>query len=153
MVWSIACTWSSTLCIGPCMYPCPMNSQSALCAAWAMEGYDSHTMPLMANVGVIPRCCNASKIRQNPDRIPYSCQDQFGRSGIRGCPIGGGNTVLGMVLSIDQCSTFTMIHTSILLSSGICKRGLSTMARNGALSLSNDFFVSIIVSLRLERGD
>ena len=36
--------------------------------------------------------------RQNPTRLPYSCQHQFGMSGIGEPPAGGVSTVRGMRL-------------------------------------------------------
>jgi hypothetical protein len=85
-------------------------------------------MPLIASVGTMPRDCSASYSRQNPTRMPYSCQAQLGRSGSSGCPIGGGSTVRGMARSIDQCSTLTMIHTSRRLPLGATSAGRSGSA-------------------------
>ena len=93
-------------------------------------------MPLVAMVGVIDRLFNASKRRQNPTRIPYSCHAQLGRSGNKGWPMGGLKTVRGMARSMLQCSTLTMIHTKTLPLSGRVKPGLSTIAEYGTRELS-----------------
>ena len=71
----------------------------------------------------MPRFFSASNKRQKPARMPYSCQDQLGRSGNRGTPIGGGSTVRGWARSIDQCSTLTMTQTSMRLPAGAFKIG------------------------------
>src|SRR6056300_1944315 len=89
----------------------------------------------MAMVGVIFLSLSASKIRQNPTRIPYSCQAQFARSGIRGWPMGGGSTVRGMALAMVQCSTFTMTQTASFLPLGSLSEGLPAIGLYGARSL------------------
>src|SRR5262245_29983982 len=111
-----------------------MNSQPASFAACAMRGWLLHTMPFTANVGVIPNFCMQSNRRQNPTRLPYSCHAQFGRSGRSGCPIGGGSTVRGITRSIDQCSTLTIVHTTIRAPSGSLSGGRSTVAEEGTRS-------------------
>ena len=89
-----------------------MNSQPASRAASQASRYSSQAEPLTANVGVIERACSTSRKRQNPARMPYSCQAQLGRSGSRGWPMGGGSTVRGMAAAGLQCSTLTMVHTA-----------------------------------------
>ena len=65
-------------------------------------------MPLTAKLALRPRLCSASRKRQKPTRMPYSCQAQFGTSGSSGWPIGGGSTARGIgplglpVLDIDD---------------------------------------------------
>ena len=43
--------------------------------------------------------------RQNPTRIPYSCQLQFGTSGRSGWPWGGGITVRAIGRATSQSSS------------------------------------------------
>jgi len=51
-------------------------------------------------------------MRQNPTRLPYSCQAQFGMSGIGEPPAGGVKTVRGIVSLMSHSSTLTMTHTA-----------------------------------------
>src|SRR5687767_11819990 len=105
-----------------------MNSHPAFKPASATRGYDLQTEPLMASVAFIECFCRASRKRQNPTRMPYSCHDQFGRSGSSGCPYGGGSTVRGMLRSIDHSSTLTMVHTARRAPLGSESGGRSTIA-------------------------
>src|ERR1041384_5100893 len=52
-------------------------------------------------------------MRQKPTRLPYSCQAQFGMSGIGEPPAGGVSTVRGMVWVGSQSSTLVMTHTAM----------------------------------------
>src|SRR3954471_4591697 len=82
--------------------------------------------PLMAKVAFKPSFSKASKKRQTPTRIPYSCQAQLGRSGSSGCPYGGGSTVRGIARSIDHSSTLTMVHTATRAPPGSLSGGPAT---------------------------
>jgi len=55
-----------------------------------------------------------SSMRQNPTRFPYSCQAQFGMSGIGAPPAGGVSTVRGNGCVGSHSSTLTMTHTASL---------------------------------------
>ena len=52
-------------------------------------------------------------MRQKPTRLPYSCQAQFGMSGIGAPPAGGVSTVRGIGRSMSHSSTLTMVHTTM----------------------------------------
>ena len=47
---------------------------------------------LAASVGLISSRSNNSKKRQQPTRMPYSCQAQCTTSGMSGTPVGAGST-------------------------------------------------------------
>jgi hypothetical protein len=51
-------------------------------------------------------------MRQKPTRLPYSCQAQFGMSGIGAPPAGGVRTVRGIVSFGSHSSTLTMTQTA-----------------------------------------
>ena len=62
-----------------------------------------------------PGTAKSSKIfrsRQKPTRLPYSCQAQFGMSGMGEPPAGGVSTVRGMAEWMSHSSMFTMVHTA-----------------------------------------
>src|SRR5678816_4869909 len=111
-----------------------MNSQSAFRAASTTRGYDLITEPFVASVALILYLFRASRKRQKPTRIPYSCQAQLGRSGRSGCPYGGGRTVRGMLRSIDHSSTFTIVQTATRAPPGSFSGGRSTIAEYGTRS-------------------
>src|SRR5208282_1900034 len=50
--------------------------------------------------------------RQNPTRLPYSCQAQFGMSGIGAPPAGGVSTVRGIGWVGSHSSTLTINQTA-----------------------------------------
>jgi hypothetical protein len=86
--------------------------------------------PLMASVALIPSSSMTSSMRQKPTRLPYSCQAQFGMSGIGEPPAGGVRTVRGMVSLISHSSTLTMTQTARRLPAGSVRAGRSEMAEN-----------------------
>ena len=61
---------------------------------------------------------NISSMRQKPTRLPYSCQAQFGMSGIGAPPAGGVSTVRGIVSLMSHSSTLTMTQTASRAPSG-----------------------------------
>src|SRR5690606_41969173 len=69
-------------------------------------------LPIFDKVPVIPRLLKASSKRQNPTRMPYSCQDQFAMSGRLVTPVGGGITCRAIGRSSDQYSTFMTGQTT-----------------------------------------
>src|SRR5439155_23771185 len=89
-----------------------MNSHFASSMAWATGGYDSHTRALIAVVTGILRFVNASWSRQNPTRMRYSCDAQFGTSGVTATPWGVERYWRGMPFSVDDSSTLTIVHTA-----------------------------------------
>ena len=127
IVCSITSAWSSTLCMGFCTKPCPMNSQPASSAALQTCGYSLQTEPLSANVARSLRLLSTSRKRQNPTRIPYSCQHQLGMSGKRVWPMGGVSTVRGMAVSGSQFSTLTIVQTATRALFGSSNGGRSTI--------------------------
>jgi hypothetical protein len=68
--------------------------------------------PLMASTAGIEKSSKTSSMRQNPTRLPYSCQAQLGMSGIGEPPAGGVSTVRGMALLMSHSSTLTMTQTA-----------------------------------------
>ena len=65
--------------------------------------------------------------RQKPTRLPYSCQAQFGMSGIGEPPAGGVSTVRGIGCVGSHSSTLTMTHTAMRAPSGNLSGGRSVM--------------------------
>ena len=93
-----------------------------------MRGYWTQTEPFTDIVTGMPRETSASWKRQNPTRIPYSCHDQFGMSGMwTWCP-GGGSTVRGIGRSMSQFSMFTITQTATRLPPGSASGGRSAIA-------------------------
>nr|WP_318269023.1 hypothetical protein [Methylobacterium organophilum] len=87
------------------------------------------TEPLIDRVGRMPRLSNASRNRQKPTRMPYSCHAQFGMSGSRLAPVGGARIWRGIGWSISQCSTLATGQTATCRPPGSVRRGRSTAAR------------------------
>ena len=78
-----------------------------------MSGKASTATPLMF---ITPGILNSSytcNSRQKPTRLPYSCQHQFGMSGIGEPPAGGVITVRGMVCVGSHSSTLVTVHTTM----------------------------------------
>src|ERR1700729_231703 len=67
----------------------------------------------MAMTPGILNSSNTLTKRQKPTRLPYSCQAQFGTSGIGEPPAGGVNTVRGIGCVASHSSTLTMTHTAM----------------------------------------
>ncbi len=81
-------------------------------------------------MAITPGIWNSSNTlmkRQKPTRLPYSCQAQFGTSGIGEPPAGGVSTVRGIVCIGSQCSTLTMTHTTMRAPSGSFSGGRSVI--------------------------
>ena len=81
------------------------------------------------------------------DRLPYSCQAQFGTSGLGVPPAGGVSTVRGIGCFGSHSSTLTMTHTASRASSGNLSGGRSAMAEYatrsvGSLNRFGDFTFS-----------
>src|SRR5262249_36868642 len=73
---------------------------------------------------------NSSKTlmrRQKPTRLPYSCQAQFGTSGVGEPPAGGLRTVRGIGCVGSHSSTATMTQTAIRPPSGSLSGGRSVI--------------------------
>jgi hypothetical protein len=66
--------------------------------------------------------------------MPYSCQLQFGTSGSRVCPVGGGSTCRAIGLPISQASRLTVVQNAIRAPSGSVSGGRSTMAEKSQRS-------------------
>jgi hypothetical protein len=86
------------------------------------------TEPLIDRVGRMPRLAKASRKRQKPTRMPYSCHAQFGMSGSRLAAVGGTRIWRGMGWSISQCSTLTTGQIATCLPPGKVSRGRSMAA-------------------------
>jgi hypothetical protein len=68
-------------------------------------------LALIDMVGVTRAFSSARLSRQNPTRIPYSYQVQFGISGIGVWPIGGCESCRAIGRVISHSSTFTTVQT------------------------------------------
>src|SRR5215831_19318959 len=90
-----------------------MNSQPASRAAPATCGYVSQTFAFIDRVGVTPAAAYARNSRQNPTRMPYSYQVQFGMSGTGWCPPGGCVSCRAIGRVTSHSSTFTTDHTTM----------------------------------------
>src|SRR5690348_11749746 len=66
----------------------------------------------MARVAGIFSASSTSTKRQKPTRLPYSCQAQFGMSGIGEPPAGGVSTVRGIVWLMSHSSILMITHTA-----------------------------------------
>ena len=66
---------------------------------------------------------STSSTRQNPTRLPYSCQAQFGMSGIGMPPAGGVSTVRGIGCVGSHSSTLTINQTASRAPSGSMSLG------------------------------
>src|SRR5882757_9871737 len=67
----------------------------------------------MASTPGILNSSNTLRMRQKPTRLPYSCQAQFGMSGVGEPPAGGVNTVRGIVCLASHSSTLTITQTAM----------------------------------------
>src|SRR6476619_8115835 len=90
-----------------------MNSHLRSTQAFTMSGYAFTATPLMFITPGILKSSYTCNNRQNPTRFPYSCQHQFGISGIGEPPAGGVSTVRGMVCVGSHSSTFVMVQTTM----------------------------------------
>src|SRR5215469_16166482 len=81
--------------------------------------------PLIASTAGILKSSRTFTNRQKPTRFPYSCQAQFGMSGIGEPPAGGVRTVRGMVSRGFHSSTLTITQTASRAPPGNSSRGLS----------------------------
>ncbi len=84
--------------------------------------------PLIASTAGIPNRSKIFSIRQKPTRLPYSCHDQLGMSGIGDPPAGGVRTVRGIGSSGFHSSTLTITQTTRRASPGSFSGGRSVMA-------------------------
>ena len=75
-------------------------------------------MPLMQSAAVMENSSSAWTRRQNPTRLPYSCQAQLGMSGLGEPPAGGVSTVRGIGASGSHSSTLTITQTAMRAPSG-----------------------------------
>src|SRR5438477_7068342 len=124
-----------------------MNSQLRSSAARAIGSYAVMAPPLMARTPGIFSRSNTSSIRQKPTRLPYSCHDQLGMSGIGDPPAGGVRTVRGIGSSGFHSSTLTITQTTRRATPGSFSGGRWVMAEYGIRSLGNMW-----EDLELEKG-
>src|SRR6478609_8432058 len=90
-----------------------MNSHLRSTQAFTMSGYAFTATPLMFITPGILKSSYTCNNRQKPTRLPYSCQHQFGMSGIGEPPARGVSTVRGIVCVGSQSSTLVTVHTTI----------------------------------------
>src|SRR5579875_2137063 len=98
----------------------------------------------------MPSSRKRRKKRHTPTRIPYSCQDQFGTSGIKLCPVGAGSTWQGMGRAMSQTSRLTMVQNTRRAPLGRRRGGRSTIAENGARSRGSN--ASVMATLIFSRA-
>src|SRR5580700_2951997 len=122
-----------------------MNSQASLFASCATRAQSSQTRAVIASVGRIFKRLNRSKKRHTPTRMPYSCQLQFGTSGMSVCPVGGASTCRAIGLPMSQTSRLTMDQNTSRLRPGSFSGGRSTIAENSERSRGSIGFVRLLV--------
>jgi hypothetical protein len=105
-----------------------MNSQPRSRAAPATRGLVSQTAALIESVGRMFSRSNSLTNRQNPTRIPYSCQVQLGMSGVTWTPCGAGSTWRAIGFSDGHSSTLTIGQTTTRAPPGRASFGRSTIA-------------------------
>ena len=76
----------------------------------------------------MPSRSKAALTRQNPTRMPYSCQLQLGMSGTNRVSPGGVSTARGIGLAVSQFSMLNTGQTTIRTPSGSVSGSRSTMA-------------------------
>ena len=104
-----------------------MNSQLRSTAARTIGGYAAIAEPLMASTAGIENSSNNSTNRQKPTRLPYSCQAQFGTSGMGEPPAGGVSTVRGIGWVKSHSSILMTTHTTMRAPSGRSSGGRSAI--------------------------
>ena len=119
---------SGTFCMLRWVKPWPMNSHLRSIAALMIGGNASMAQPLIASTPGIWNSSNTLSIRQKPTRLPYSCQHQFGMSGVGAPPAGGVSTVRGMVSFGSHSSTLTITQIAMRAPPGSFSAGRSAMA-------------------------
>src|SRR5580698_3547223 len=85
----------------------------------------------------MPNLSSASASRQKPTRLPYSCQVQFGISGVGTPPAGGVFTVRGIGELMSHSSMETRIHTARRLPPGNASFGRRVIGEYGMRSIGN----------------
>src|SRR5580704_4081896 len=91
-------------------------------------------------MAITPGILNSSNTlmkRQNPTRLPYSCQAQFGTSGIGEPPAGGVSTVRGIGCVASHSSTLTMTHTAMRAPFGSLSAARSVIGEYAMRSLGS----------------
>src|ERR1700684_1091188 len=91
----------------------------------------------MAIEALMPNLSSASARRQKPTRLPYSCQVQFGMSGVRTPPAGGVFTVRGIGELMSHSSMETSTQTAMRLPSGNASFGRRVIGEYGIRSIGN----------------
>src|ERR1700684_3797905 len=91
----------------------------------------------MAIEALMPNLSSASARRQKPTRLPYSCQVQFGMSGVRTPPAGGVFTVRGIGELMSHSSMETSTQTAMRLPSGNKSFGRRVIGEYGIRSIGN----------------
>src|SRR5271155_1320082 len=91
----------------------------------------------MAIEALMPNLSSASASRQKPTRLPYSCQVQFGMSGVGTPPAGGVFTVRGIGELMSHSSMETSTQTAMRLPSGNASFGRRVIGEYGIRSIGN----------------
>src|SRR5271170_2710629 len=91
----------------------------------------------MAIEALTPNLSSASARRQKPTRLPYSCQVQFGMSGVGTPPAGGVFTVRGIGELMSHSSMETSTQTATRLPSGNASFGRRVIGEYGIRSIGS----------------
>src|SRR6201996_3633399 len=91
----------------------------------------------MAIEALMPNLSSVSASRQKPTRLPYSCQVQFGMSGVGTPPAGGVFTVRGIGEWMSHSSMETSTHTAMRLPSGKVSFGRRVIGEYAMRSIGN----------------
>src|ERR1700685_4446008 len=91
----------------------------------------------MAIEAFMPNLSSVSARRQKPTRLPYSCQVQFGMSGVGTPPAGGVFTVRGIGELMSHSSMATSTQTTMHLPSGNASVGRRVIGEYGIRSIGN----------------
>src|SRR5580692_1701814 len=91
----------------------------------------------MAIEALKPNLSSVSARRQKPTRLPYSCQVQFGMSGVGTPPAGGVFTVRGIGELMSHSSMETSTQTATRLPLGKASFGRRVIGEYGIRSIGN----------------
>src|SRR5580698_389286 len=91
----------------------------------------------MAIEASMPNLSSASASRQKPTRLPYSCQVQFGMSGVGTPPAGGVFTVRGIGELMSHSSIETSTQTATRWPPGRARFGRRVIGEYAIRSIGN----------------
>ena len=122
----MAARWSGRRCMAPCTHAVahelPARVEHGPRHAARRPRTRCALIDVVARIFRLPR---ASKKRQKPTRIPYSCQAQLGTSGTVATPWGAVRYWRAIAFSMSHSSTLTMVQTAMRAPFGSVQRGRS----------------------------